>query len=274
VKLTCETLALLDDHPALPLASKLGLLDCEQRLCGERAEEIDIPPLERSPPGRVDRHQSSDGRPLGAQRHDQRLTLRHLTDRSLSCTRRPRLGSHVEGTDVPDDAGAASFVDRPADAGFDRLLRDQDSRVITARRPRVQAAKDECSSALAYGSHDGCVRADQPAPEVSDEPPHRRWLLAGEERLRDFDRRLEALLTGDELDNAVRLAAEEHWVAPAWGRWDRRWSRPVSQSGPPPSVGHCKPACGPARSAECSQPTMLPHVIYTPRAQSLVFRGS
>src|SRR5262249_42065383 len=128
--------------------------------------------------------------------------------------------------------------------------------------------------AAAWGSADGCVRADQPAPEVSDEPPHRRWLLAGEERLRDFDGCLEALLAGDELHNAVRLAAGEHWVAPARGRRDRRWSRPVSPSAPPPSVVPCKPAYRPARPAECSQPTMLPQVIYAPHAQSLVFRGS
>ena len=77
---------------------------------------------------------------------------------------------------------------------------------MTALMAGVLAAKDQSSAPLADRSHDCRIRANQPAPAVGDEPPHRRRLLARQERLRDFDGRLEALMACDELDNAVGLA--------------------------------------------------------------------
>jgi len=198
--------AFFDDHPPLLLAPHLGLLDGEHRGCGERAEEIDIPLLEGPPSPPVDSHQRPDGIPLGAERHDEPRSLGHLAFHVLRCTRKPGLGGCVERANVADDAGTPTFVHGSADAVGDRLRQEQDARPVTAWTARVQATQDERSAALADGSHNCRISANQPAPSVGDEPPHRRRLLARQERLRDFDGRLEALMACDELDNAVGLA--------------------------------------------------------------------
>src|SRR5215471_6371148 len=103
---------------------------------------------------------------------------------------------------------------------------------MTALMAGVLAAKDQSSAPIADRSHDCRIRANQPAPAVGDEPPHRRRFLAGQERLRDFDGRLEALLTGDELDNAVSLVDGGSWTPTSRHREARFLGVPAKADSP------------------------------------------